>query len=297
VEHRLSPLTRYQLLEHSKKLILNALKEAGKNVFTYNDLSEILKLNREKWRLAGVTRKSDFIEFIVEKKMLKEIEIKLINKITNRYILKNATNYEIALSLRKDSYLSHYSAMFVHGLTDNVIKNIYTNLEQSKKPKRDSSLTQERIDMAYSRPMRMTRNIAKFSQIEAYLLNGKNLNRLEVIEYPYNDIILPMTSMERTLIDIAIRPNYSGGVNEVLNAYQMAKGRFSANRLVATLKAMNYIYPYHQVIGFYLERTGYKKELIRLLEKIPINYKFYLTYQIKNKDYSKKWNLYFPKGL
>lgn len=293
----MSPLTRYQLLEHSKKLILNALKEAGKNVFTYNDLSEILKLNREKWRLAGVTRKSDFIEFIVEKKMLKEIEIKLINRITNRYIFDNATNYEIALSLRQDSYLSHYSAMFVHGLTDNVIKNIYTNLEQSKKPKRDSSLTQGRIDMAYSRPMRMTRNIAKFSQIEAYLLNGKNLNRLEVIEYPYNDIILPMTSMERTLIDIAIRPNYSGGVNEVLNAYKMAKGRFSVNRLVATLKAMKYVYPYHQVIGFYLERAGYKKELIRLLEKIPIKYKFYLTYQIKNKGYSKKWNLYFPKGL
>jgi len=143
----------------------------------------------------------------------------------------------------------------------------------------------------------MTRNIAKFSQIEAYLLNGKNLNRLEVIDYPYNDIILPITSMERTLIDIAIRPNYSGGVNEVLNAYQMAKGRFSVNRLVATLKAMKYVYPYHQVIGFYLERAGYKKELIRLLEKIPIDYKFYLTYQIKNKDYSKKWNLYFPKGL
>lgn len=297
MEHNLSPLTRYQLLEHSKKLILNALKEAGKNVFTYNDLSEILKLNREKWRLAGVTRKSDFIEFVVEKKMLKKIEIKLINRVTNRYIFDNATNYEIALSLRQDSYLSHYSAMFVHGLTDNVIKNIYTNLEQSKKPKRDSSLTQGRIDMAYSRPMRMTRNIAKFSQIEAYLLNGKNLNRLEVIEYPYNDIILPMTSMERTLIDIAIRPNYSGGVSQVLNAYQMAKGRFSVNRLVATLKAMKYVYPYHQVIGFYLERAGYKKELIRLLEKIPINYKFYLTYQIKNKDYSKKWNLYFPKGL
>jgi predicted transcriptional regulator of viral defense system len=293
----MSPLTRYQLLGHSQKLILNALKEAGKNVFSYNDLSEILRLNKKKWRLAGVTRKVDFIEFILEKGMLKEIEINLLSRTTKRYIFENASNYEIALSVRKDSYISHYSAMFIHGLTDNVVKNIYTNLEQSKKPRKESSLTQERIDFAYSRPMRMTRNIAKFSQIYVYLLNGKNLNRLEVIEYPYNNIILPMTSMERTLIDIAIRPNYSGGVNEVLNAYQMAKGKFSVNRLVATLKAMNYIYPYHQVIGFYLERAGYKKELIRLLEKIPIKFKFYLTYQIKNKDYSKKWNLHFPKDL
>jgi predicted transcriptional regulator of viral defense system len=293
----MSPLTRYQLLEHSRKLILDSLKEAGKNVFAYNDLSEILRINREKWRLAGVTRKTDFIEFILEKGMLKEIEINLLNRTTKRYIFENASNYEIALSLRKDSYLSHYSAMFIHGLTDNVVKNIYTNLEQSKKPRKESSLAQERIDLAYSRPMRMTRNVAKVSQIDIYLLNGKNLNRLEVIEYSYNDIILPITSIERTLIDIAIRPNYSGGVNEVLNAYQMAKGKFSVNRLVATLKEMNYLYPYHQVIGFYLERAGYKKELIGLLEKIPIKYKFYLTYQMKDKDYSKKWNLYFPKGL
>jgi len=293
----MSPLTRFQLLEHSKKLILSTLKETGKNVFTLTDLSNILRLNKNKWRLAAVTRRNDFIEFLVKKEMLKEIDILLFNRTTKRYIFKNATNYEIALSIRKDSYLSHYSAMFIHGLTNNVVKNIYTNLEQSKKSSRVNILAQERIDMAYSRPMRMTRNIAKISQIDVYLLNGKNLNRLEVIEYSDNNIILPITSIERTLIDIAIRPNYSGGVNEVLNAYTMAKGKFSVNRLAATLKAMNYLYPYQQVIGFYLERAGYKKELIGLLEKIPIKYKFYLTYQIKNKDYSKKWNLYFPKGL
>lgn len=293
----MSPLTRFQLLEHSKKLILNTLKETGKNVFAFTDLSNILRHNRDKWRLAAVTRKNDFIEFLVKKEMLKEIDILLFNRTTKRYIFKNATNYEIALSIRKDSFLSHYSAMFIHGLTDNIVKNIYTNLEQSKKPSRINILTQERIDTAYSRPMRVTRNIAKISQIDVYLLNGKNLNRLEVIEYSYNNLILPITSIERTLIDIAIRPNYSGGVNEVLNAYIMAKGKFSVNRLASTLKKMNYLYPYHQVIGFYLEKAGYKKELIELLEKIPLKYKFYLTYQIKDKDYSKKWNLYFPKGL
>ena len=293
----MSPLTRFQLLEHSKKLILNTLEETGKNVFTFTDLSNILRLNRNKWRLAAVTRKNDFIEFLVEKKMLKEVEILLFNRTTKRYVFKNVTDFEIALSIRKDSYLSHYSAMFIHGLTNNVVKNIYTNLEQSKKTSNVNSLTQERIDTAYSRPMRTTKNIAKIPQIDIYLLNGKNLNRLEVIEYSYNNIILPITSIERTLIDITIRPNYSGGVNEVLNAYIMAKGKFSVNRLASTLKAMNYVYPYHQVVGFYLERADYKKEFIGLLEKIPIKYKFYLTYQIKDKDYSKKWNLYFPKDL
>ena len=72
------------------------------------------------------------------------------------------------------------------------------------------------------------------------------------------------------------------------------------NRLAATLKKLNYIYPYHQAIGFYLEKAGYKKSLINLLQDFEIKYDFYLTYQIKDKEslkYSPKWRLYFPKDI
>ena len=43
------------------------------------------------------------------------------------------TNYELALSLRPDSYLSHGSAAFLHGLTDQEPEFIYVNKEQSPK--------------------------------------------------------------------------------------------------------------------------------------------------------------------
>lgn len=61
-----------------------------------------------------------------------------------------------------------------------------------------------------------------------------------------------MTKLERTLIDIAVRPNYAGGVHHVLEAYAAAKSRVSVNVLLATLQKMEYVYPYHQVIGFYI---------------------------------------------
>ena len=294
----MGPLSRFQLLKHSKKKIISTLNNYNKNVLTILDLSQILKNNKNSWGIAKVTTNYDFISFLKENKILDEIEIQLPTRLTSRYTFKNATKYEIALSIRKDSYLSHYSALFIFGLTDNVVKNVYTNLEQSKKPQSSkNNLLQGNIDKAFNRPMRTTNNIAMLPKYNVYLLNGKNLRNLEVVDYSFNNVVLPVTSIERTLIDIAIRPNYSGGVNEVLKAFKMAKDKFSVNRLVATLKKMNYIYPYHQVIGFYLEKAGYEKSLIKLIDKIEIKHKFYLTYQIKNKEFSNKWNLYYPKDL
>ena len=126
--------------------------------------------------------------------------------------------------------------MFIHGLTNNIVKNIYANLEQSKKPSNSREMLQENIDKAFSRPMRLTNNIAKLPEFDVYLLNGKYLERLEVIDYLWEGKKIPVTSIERTLIDVAIRPNYSGNVHEVLKAFKMAKDKFSVNRLISTLK-------------------------------------------------------------
>ena len=290
-------LTKIQLLQHNRKKIIDALDKSGKNVFSLSDLSVILEFNKRIWGIAYTTKAEDFINFIVEKKIIDEVKVKINYRDTKRYTYKNASKFEIASSLRKDSYISHYSAMFIHGLTNNIVKNIYTNLEQSKKPSNSREMLQENIDKVFLRPMRLTNNIAKLPEFDVYLLNGKYLERLEVIDYLWEGKKIPVTSIERTLIDIAIRPNYAGNVHEVLKAFKMAKDKFSVNRLISTLKKMNYIYPYHQVIGFYLEKAGYEKNLLKLVENLKIKYKFYLNYQINNKEFSTRWNLYYPGDL
>ena len=104
------------------------------------------------------------------------------------------------------------------------------------------------------------------------------------------------TDLERTLIDIAIRPVYSGGVFEVLGAYKAAEKKLDPVKLESYLTQLNFIYPYHQVIGFYLEKAGYDAKTLTLFEKDQ-KFKFYLTYNIRSKEFSSKWNLYFPKGI
>lgn len=97
------------------------------------------------------------------------------------------------------------------------------------------------------------------------------------------NIPLPVTGIERTLIDITVRPAYAGGVFQVFEAFKTAKDRVSVNVLIATLKKMKYVYPYHQAIGFYLEKAGYAEKLWSKLLAMGTDYNFYLAHHLPKK--------------
>jgi predicted transcriptional regulator of viral defense system len=106
-----------------------------------------------------------------------------------------------------------------------------------------------------------------------------------------------VTKIERTLIDIVVRPAYSGGVLQVLEAYKKARDRISVPTLLTTLKNLDYVYPYHQAIGFYMERAGYDVKDTERLRAIGMNNDFYLAHDLKEMEYDPNWRLFFPKSL
>jgi predicted transcriptional regulator of viral defense system len=129
-------------------------------------------------------------------------------------------------------------------------------------------------------------------------LRGSNTNNLGVvgIEEP-NGGRLQVTNIERTLVDIAVRPFYSGGTREVQKAYIKAKGRISTDLLISSLRKIDYVYPYHQAIGFYMQRAGFENSALNSLKKMGFKYDFYLDYGMGQTDYSKEWRIYFPRNL
>ena len=134
------------------------------------------------------------------------------------------------------------------------------------------------------------------------MVNGMYTNQLGVVndQVSYDGetkISVRLTNIERTLIDITVRPIYAGGVFEVQKAFMLAKEQVSVNTLVAMLQKLKYVYPYHQAIGFYLERAGYKPNLLELLRRFPMDYDFYLAHEMGETEYIKDWRLYIPKGF
>jgi hypothetical protein len=202
------------------------------------------------------------------------------------------------VSLRPDAYISHGSAVYVHGLTQQLPRVLYINKEQSAKPKPASPLSQEALDRAFERPQRRSALSYKYGEWSFVLISGKHSGRLEVSPATISgNEQVDVTRVERTLIDITVRPAYAGGISQVLEAYKMAKDRISVSTMIATLKKLDYIYPYHQAIGFYMQRAGYEESRYKRLAALGMHFDFYLAHDIREREYDPTWRLFYPEGF
>lgn len=286
-------------LEIALRDIIKLFDENGPRIYTRKELGSLLAENREFWRLAVRTTLGEFIEFMQRRGELRVHLFKADNyaeKVT-RYSWGEVSPYALATSIRKNAYLTHGTAMFIHGITDLNPKTIYINHEQSPKPS-GGNLSQRGLDLAFAGKQRTSKLTFTNGQIQVLVINGKNTGRLEVenAKDPEGSEV-EVTSLERTLIDIAVRPAYAGSIFQVLDAYIEAKDRISINRISMILKRLEYVYPYHQAIGFLLERAGCSPERCELLQKMGLEFDFYLTHGMKEPEYNERWQLYFPRGL
>lgn len=290
-------LNRFQIMELYKEDIIASFRSHEKSVFTEENIQAILNEHRKQWRLPISTTTENLIMFLQQKKMMTYVSLEFPRRNFTRYLFDKSPEdisvMELACSLFKNAYISHYTAAFYHNLTDNIVKSVFVNNEQRPKDIQIKELNQVDIDNAFSKDMRTTNNIASYMGRSIYILNSKYTNNLGVIEG--NGV--KVTNIERTLIDIAVRPNYCGSVFEVINIYKNAQGEASVNKLYSLLKKMDFLYPYHQVIGFYLERAGFKENVLKLMERFPIKHNFYLTYNMKKTNFSDRWKLFYPAEL
>ncbi|MDP3024430.1 MAG: hypothetical protein Q8O10_02740 [candidate division Zixibacteria bacterium] len=292
-------IKKEDILKIAKNDIIELLDNLPSKILKYSDLENILLINRKNWRVTTTTTVNEFISFLLDQTKLKEAKFNFPYRPELRYIWGEVSNYELIMSLRPDSYFTHYTAMYLHEITEQIPNTFYLNYEQSPKRKHKENLEQDRIDSAFKRPVRSSKNIAFYNNFKICLLNGMYTGKLGVVEIlGLQREKIRVTNIERTLIDITVRPEYSGGVFEVLKAFQFAHDNVSINKLTAMFKKLDYTYPYHQAIGFYLEKAGvYNQSQVDLLCKFDFEFDFYLTHQMKETDYSKKWRLYYPKGL
>src|SRR5690606_36037811 len=98
---------------------------------------------------------------------------KAYNQTIKRYSWGPSDLRAIALSVRRNSYLTHQSAVCFHSLTDIIPHRIFINAEQSPKPQGKSSLTQHGIDTAFSRRPRVSNLIYQCEDQEIVVLAGK----------------------------------------------------------------------------------------------------------------------------
>ena len=85
-------------------------------------------------------------------------------------------------------------------------------------------------------------------------------------------------------------------------AWGMPKGRHIGGYIALLLQKaalkeaeLDFAYPYHQAIGFYLEKSGaYKPAEVAPFRRLAREFDFYLTYEMGDPAYDGDWRVYFP---
>lgn len=301
----------YGLIKYSDEIVLKAQKKFG-NILNRTSMIQIIKELKEENKLKTKATLNKFVDIVIDKmKIFKPV--KILNEYKGDYITRYVTSdmyvspYEIALSLLSQSFLSHYSALYVNDLTINNPKDIYINKEQSKKDyylDDEKSISQGRVDYAFSKKMRQTNMIYSFTydniSYKVHVLNSKNTNNTGVITKKVIGFSKPIrtTNVERTLIDAVVRPGYSGGVTEILDAFVRINGN-NVDKIWKYLKKFNYSYPYYKSVAFYLKYANYdyQAEFDKYKNDPRNNLDFYLDYQMPNTQKDEELGIFYPKSI
>ena len=291
---------RKNKLDSSLPIIENFFDNSAVKSVTEKKFGDILKQHRNEWEIPSNKYTKHLIDYLLKKEMLiKNLFLDDSNETKFIYSWKTKDEYTIISGLKSDSYYSYYSAIFLHQLTFQIPKTVYLNFEHSRaiiSTDTEPNLTQEAIDNAFKGSQRKSSSTYIFNDKRIILTNGKYTGKLGVLKRVNGNQCFEYTDLERTLIDISVRPVYAGGVIEVMEAFKIAKEKLNVRRMAEYLDKLNFIYPYHQVIGFYLEKAGYPKIDVDFFKK-GMKFNFYLTYDIRNKQFSDKWKIFYPNGI
>lgn len=291
-------MVRRSWIKRELPKILDYFEKSKNKIYKTSQIRNLFHMKSDEWSLPISLSLTDFIKKLLDETDLQKVQLDFPHRREIRYVWGDVSDFQLAQSLKNGSYFTHQSAAYLHGLIDGQLQDLFVNFEQPKRTQK-GNLTQEAIDRAFQRPVRVTNNKAIYNDKTIWLINGMHTGRYGVTEKTVKkNEKIDVTNVSRTLVDISVRPVYAGGVSMVFSAYRRVKGKVTTEELADTIKSIGYIYPYHQVVGFYLEKAGVVAgKSLDLLKEMPMNYDFYLTRQMRETAYSNKWRLHYPIDL
>jgi predicted transcriptional regulator of viral defense system len=238
--------------------------EMGQRIFTINDIEAILSISDY--------QASNVASALVKKGVAERIKGGLYARIPESVILSQESYREdsiiVASHLVEEYYLSHLTAMKLHGLSNAYSSTIYITTVSHQ---RNINYHGNEIRFVHTTMDRM------FGTVEKEYFNSK----------------VHVSDLERTIIDVIDRPNLSGGWNEIVLALKNIE-------TIDTVKMMDHLSRFGKkktirIVGYLVD--GLLKEGIDLpkplIMKISGNSRLYMDRNTGG-SLNKEWNLIVP---
>ncbi|MFW3382896.1 hypothetical protein ACN2C1_04775 [Aliarcobacter butzleri] len=260
----------------NKKKILRIVKK--KAFFSINDITSILdELKEENLVSNSLTQNDFYLKLLDDGLVAHTITIRDIEKI--RYTLNKEFNiYDFVYSLEKNGFFSMFTSLNIQGLTNFRDNFIFISKERMKRVNfKSKDITQEAIDKAFTNKPRRTKAYATIYNYNIVILESNNTQEIGIIKYKGYKI----SSINRVFVEIISNIQYSKTPDDVIYEFKNLKDKLDINEIFNIIEKFDFVYPYYQLAGYYLEKIGFlKEELSKFFNKKTD----LIFYTVKNKE-------------
>jgi predicted transcriptional regulator of viral defense system len=201
-------------------------------------------------------------------------------------------------------HFCHLTSAYYHGLTNQVPNRIYirTSRVGTTSRSRPDKLNDLQISAQFVKPHRRTEKMVSFGGGRIYLISGSRLDRVGVVPVDPHIQTFPnesrITGLERCLIDAVVAPHYNGGIASIPEFFENAAEALDVENLIDQYRQLDFLYPFHQSLGFFLDHTGQTDAAARLRECFAPTNRFFVDRAAKSSwPYDAKWRVHYPPGL
>jgi hypothetical protein len=212
--------------------------------------------------------------------------------------------YDLATALLPGGYFCNLSAIYYHGLTNQVPNTVYWCQETSarRKGRSKQQVTDARIRAAYVKPSCHTSFVLKQGDHNLVIIERTRETDHGVVTVRRKQSPCPagsrVATLERALIDAVVSPHYNGGIGSLCEYFRVAKGRLKTQKLLEIYRKLEFVYPYAQAIGFFMENAGMTDHAEEVRRVYPPRQRFYVDHGAKSTwIYNERWMISYPKGL
>jgi predicted transcriptional regulator of viral defense system len=218
--------------------------------------------------------------------------------------LADLDTHKLIASALPNGYFCNLTAVYHHALTNQIPNVIYWCHEKLVPQKRRSvqKISNTRMRSAFVKPHRRTNFVVQHNGLEIHVIartqgSDHGVERIQARHSP-SPIGSRITCLERTLIDAVVSPHYNGGVMSLCDYFRAARNRMNLSRLLDIYQRLNFVYPYAQSLGFFMEHSGMQEKAEALRSAYPPRQRFYVDHGAKTTwIYDERWMVSYPKGL
>ena len=270
----------------NKEKILEYIRNYG--VFSFEQIYIILENLKDKNLVQQGISSNMFYSKLLEDGLISyTVTFRDIQKI--RYTLNKEFNiYDFAYSLENKSFFPMFTSLNIQGLSN--YRNNFVFISRERKERNNfisRSLTQDAIDKAFTRNPRRTKAHDVINGYNLVLLESNNTEGIGIINYNGYRV----SSINRAFIEIISNIHYFISPNNVINAFKIIKNKLDIDEILKIIEKFDFVYPYYQLAGYYLEEIGFtKNELFKFYSKKSD----LIFYTIKNKkkyEFNEYWNI------